>query len=519
MRWSLKHLTRLWKLGLVSRAIVTAFILSLLIAPVRRSCRELLPFIWSTWTAHLYLAFLLITFGVTAASILWFIVRWRRGKGFDTLSILSLALAFVGILASIVPSFSSAEFRNQLGAAIAFSGQRQFWHHHIVTIVLILVTLSLWGPVIIALANRLSVRSKLNQALLLASFRHQDHIEEAVAKAAGAHPSPLDVQLYATVVESYSTAAAHLAQYGTEAPLLPGTFDTYAQCVKGILDFVTRASHVPTVSIYTLLKRPVWDWYNPLTAMVNGDDGVTAAAFTRPWWERYKLNVAQLKNQRGPGQKLRMKRLVLQWPPNNSDSSSVAKSLFLLTNGNARTHVEPYALDDVPKVGRVEGTPEMHLLPEIERIINANADDRPEHARVHVIGEYQAAKPKQVPSKRFWTNLINHFQDAYHSKSVKAERQSTGSLRGIFYGYVKSIEPDFYAYAKNYDDLFLVKLHLVDGSDELFGIAFIDDKTGDEVGIRFLDNEEIQRMGQAFEKQWNYVGTVEQFVFCTDQVL
>ena len=136
---------------------------------------------------------------------------------------------------------------------------------------------------------------------------------------------------------------------------------------------------------------------------------------------------------------------------------------------------------------------------------------------VHLIGEYKATGERQRVNEDKWTSLITHFQDAYHSKSVKAEKSSTGNTGGIFYGYIKSIEPDFYSYAKNYDDLFLVKIETRGAQTELFGIAFIDDKTGDEVGIRFLDNPEIKRMGEAFEKQWNYQGTVDKFVFCSEQ--
>jgi hypothetical protein len=513
MRWSLKYFNYLWKLGIVSRLIVTAFILSLFSTHVRKSCKELWPFVKANGTSHLYLAYLVLALTAFVGGLVWFVRRLKRGKGFDPTTILSLVLSLLGILPSIFLS-------GQMSAALNFARRKDFWQHHTITGVVLGVTLCLWGPVIIALYDRLSVRSELNEALLRASFQHQDHIQEAVSRAAGARPTPLVVRLFAAVIQSYSTAASHLAQYGTEAPLLPGTFDTYAQCVKGILDFVTNSREVKTVSIYTLLKRPIWHWYNPLTAPVNGSGQVGEAAFTRSWWETYKLNVAALKDQ-SAAPKLTMKRLILQHSPEYSDSDAVSESFYLLTNGRgARKHVEPYSLNELPAVVTKPGSKDMHLLPEIERMVNAHADDRPEGAKVHLIGEYKATAQKQKvtvnPDK--WTSLITHFQDAYHSKSVKAEKFSTGNTSGIFYGYIKSIEADFYSYAKNYDDLFLVKIGTRGASQtELFGIAFIDDKTGDEVGIRFLDTDEIKRMGEAFEKQWNYQGTVDKFVFCSEQ--
>lgn len=511
---------KFWWLGVLTRAIVTLAILALFSDRYRASCKKVWPFVVDNGLLHVLLAYIVLAVLLTLISSIWFVRRLKQGRGLDSVTLISLGLAFLGIASSIIPSLSSDAFRNQLIASLKFLFDKPFWQHHLITIGVFIVIISLWGPLLILLIARITGRYPLLDAFFRASYRHESHLEDVVARSLGPNTSPLNLNLITTVINSYSSSASKLVQYGSKAPLLPGNFDIYAQCVKGILDFLSDTDQIEYVSIFTLLKRPIWSWYNPLSTKIDGGNGVGEAVFTRDWWEKYKIRVAALKDeQRDPG-KLRMKRLILQQSSNGSMNNEVPQRFFVLTNGRAKKHVNSLPLADLPTFATVKGGPDMHLLPEIERMATAHRDFWPEAAQLHLIGEYAATIEGAIPSPRQWTGLIGHFEDSYHSKSVKIEKASSGNPGGIFYGYIKTIERDFRWYARNYEDLFLVKLKpKKEDSFELFGIAFIDDKTGDEVGIRFLTSDEVSRMGSAFEKQWSYEGTVDTFCFCEERVI
>ena len=512
-----RYLRSVWIFSLVSRAIVTFALGALFSDTFRTGCKGILPFLYDNALSHVFLIYLAIVILLSVVPTLWLLIRLRHGKKFDALNVFGLVLAISGLLLSVVPSLASAEFRAQLFTAIHFARQETFWRQHLFTVIVFVVFVTLWGPVLLLVTKRFSIRSKLYEAIFWASHRHETHIQKAVKRASGENTSPLTLKMIVAVINSYSLAASKLVEYGTSIPLMPGNFDVYAQCVKGILDFLSESDDVEGGFVFTLLKRPVSSWYNPLTAHIEEGNVSGDAVFTRPWWEDYKLRVAALKNSQKSG-KLSMKRLILQRKIHNAVDRNV-EAFYLLTDGNHKKHVDAVDLDNIPSFVVVPGGPDTRLLPEIDLMVRAHRDLWPDDAQLHLIGEYNGFEKGRRPSATKWTNLINHFQDAYHSKSVNAEKASTGNRLGIFYGYIKSVEPDFRGYARNFDDLFLVKVKRR-GEDEFeqFGIAFIDDKTGDEVGIRFLDRAEIEKMVRAFEKQWQYEGTVDKFCFCEEAV-
>ncbi|HEY0405178.1 MAG TPA: hypothetical protein VGC89_05595 [Pyrinomonadaceae bacterium] len=433
----------------------------------------------------------------------------------------SLILGVLGILAA----FLSKEARDQvMRVAPVLLGN--FPEPHLLLVLYLFIA---WGAITPVLKKR-RLRNRptfdVHASVVRATDKMRDHVERAAVDALGSAPSPLATKLAASVIDTYGQASSNLAQYETRDLMLMGNFSIYAQCVKGMLDCVSATPKIKEACIYTLLRRPLIHWYNPLAKYLPLEGDMGNGVFTRPWWESYKARVAGLSSKQ-KGVRFSMKRLILQQRETDAAAQDGVPHLYVYTDGVEKNHRDGLPLRDLPPFSRDADDkpqfPHMSLLPEINRMAAATQDVWPKDARLHLIGRWDASQaPRgQKPSRRKWTPLVEHFQDAYHTKSVKAELTHKGKQDGIFYGYIKKLQADFRDYAYMYEDIFLIKIKKDDReeNDEYFGVAFIDEKTGDEVGIRFLVKNEVEGMVGAFEKQWGFRGgTVENFCYCEEVV-
>lgn len=106
-------------------------------------------------------------------------------------------------------------------------------------------------------------------------------------------------KLMVAALSGYARAdviGAHCEAGNPDCPVIFCNFRSYAHAVKEILDRLEHKLGSPYPIVWTLLKRPIFDWYNPFPSRSQVDK---LGKLTLDWWEAYKdKNVEIKKKQR-----------------------------------------------------------------------------------------------------------------------------------------------------------------------------------------------------------------------------
>lgn len=117
-------------------------------------------------------------------------------------------------------------------------------------------------------------------------------------------------KLAAVALREYMNVLSHLEVGFDHLPLLPASFQMYAQCVGGIMDAL-MSQFGDFMQISTFLSQPLARWYN-LQEIQIPNVGITT--FTTKEWEDYKGCIRRLKDA---------------WQSKNADSPRIQLRRFV----------------------------------------------------------------------------------------------------------------------------------------------------------------------------------------------
>jgi len=315
------------------------------------------------------------------------------------------------------------------------------------------------------------------QLRALQNIRRQQNLAIRVARPEGFRDRTCWYRLAAAATEGFSeddVIEAHCEDGDKGRPIIFSNFQGYAHAVKRVLESLEGIRcRSPYPHVWTLFKRPIWDWYNPFSS---GKTARDSDHFTVDWWEDYKSRFREIKNK---GLNVRVFRLVAHADASSRLPHPSEIYLYGSTNGNLvpMTLAEARAYAD--SVRDVDWHPSITGL-----LSNSYHDDSEPERKVYLIG-----KPRDgtVPAQAH-PKLLDHFETTYHHHFSSAGNNS----RGCFVKYVQSVS-DLQG-LDIYDDVFIVSV----SASRRFGMAFVDDESRDINGMRFLLDYELIRQSIDF---------------------
>lgn len=243
-------------------------------------------------------------------------------------------------------------------------------------------------------------------------------------------------------------------------------------------------------TVWTLLRRPLPDWYNLFPVML-GDNPEARGVFTTRWWEDYKNDVKALRDHRTS--KMKIKRLIAL-PP---DAVRTLNSYEALPKEDK---TPPESLASYYVFHRPEGafalaqdkpskpTNGVQLLDGVTALLDAPEESTPPSAKVHLVGKFLGnAQPDG------WRELVEHFQHEFHTGSGEHEFADEERVGGVYFKYLQTIPQKF----AHYDDIFLIEC-----GDMMFGIALCVEEDLDTGGIRILEPKDVIGFRDAFQSAW-----------------
>jgi hypothetical protein len=206
---------------------------------------------------------------------------------------------------------------------------------------------------------------------------------------------------------------------------------------------------------------------------------------TLGWWEEYKEFFSQHKDYTKA--KIKMHRLIA-CPPRTPEG----ETLTIATLSAYQVYADSKALkiDEARRI--VDESPGISLLQIIKQVLNADDGAIPSGALVHLIGAHNGTGGK-VPSG--WKQMVQHFQDEFHTVSRDHNLTTAPDVGGVYYKYLAAVPQEL----RPYDDVFLI--HFPE-EDQAFGIVLSVDEVLDTSGIRILKPSELPNLLQAFQTAW-----------------
>lgn len=251
---------------------------------------------------------------------------------------------------------------------------------------------------------------------------------------------------------------AHCEQGNRTRPVIFCNFRGYAHGVRAVLNELPQLGLTsPFPRVYTLLKRSVFEWYNPFPLV--SDAAGTPGRVTLKWWEDYKSDVAILKTD----ETITMYRLAAH-PPLNSGLGEI----------NDYRMYSPSAINLSEAVVTAERCASTVIwLPSVQAALAASRMAARETS-IHLIGRPNGETGSEL------SRVLTLFQSNYHSGPGR-----TSDEAGVFLRYLptKTGHESLLAY----DDLFIVEL----SHSLAFGLAFIDDESLDINGMRILPPHQL----------------------------
>jgi len=296
---------------------------------------------------------------------------------------------------------------------------------------------------------------------------------------------------------SESSSEVFVAQEGEQEKLLPANFAVYAECVSGLFNLAEKLVNnklIEKIEFFTYFNKPLQAWYNLYSAVLPcGQSGEQVCHFTSPEWESYKAGNALVQHKGIP---LSVLRLVI--PQQFLDVSNY----YLYTGKDDDKDLISHKIGFKCKhassiVGKKEFP--LKLMDEIQATLS---QERRRGILVHLIGLHEDNNPTKgcVP-------LVNHFQSAYHTGSIKLrkekEEDAESFVSGVYYGYLEQETEELSKYINHYDDIFAVRITCRKDRQRNFGLAFVNDATRGVSGIYFMPNNKISKFIQIFCEQWN----------------
>lgn len=256
--------------------------------------------------------------------------------------------------------------------------------------------------------------------------------------------------------------------------ILLGNFRIYALCVSGITDLLMNADLNTRVVVWTVLKKPLWRWYN----MIN----ISNNYYSSPeWWEKYLSNVKTIKATK----KFQMKRLVVDEKVSHKGQEYGIDDMFIYKEGLSFSQLKERAFPKADLIDYIadEQTPE--------------CDD----CKVYPIAF------KQIDTN--WKKLKTQFeQDFGHFTNDNPLQHHNGVFNKIIdLDYereeINGRKDDLTKWFEDFDDIFIVEFieepsHPPYG----FGIAFRESKTSDDRGIVILDQTVMTDYINTLKKKW-----------------
>lgn len=231
--------------------------------------------------------------------------------------------------------------------------------------------------------------------------------------------------------------------------------------------------------VWTLLKRPIFDWYNPFWFEWVEDDKLHFGQATFPWWEDYKQDIANLKGDRGTNKHVRMYRLVAHEPgPEADDPKDLdgVKEYWLYSDEYLKLKA---ALEQKAQVSNVL------WYPSVEKVLERKKEFHPTSVPwLHLIGK-PAALGATKGKKVVWT----HFHEQYHDTIFCQWKEPSDYIPGVYVKYLRT--PENLVTLDWFDDVFIVEL----SSRTAFGLAYVDEQIRDVNGLLILHQANLTKGG------------------------
>ena len=256
--------------------------------------------------------------------------------------------------------------------------------------------------------------------------------------------------------------------------ILLSNFRIYAQCVAEILNQLVTKEYNKDIIVWTFLDKPIWQWYN----MILVSDGKTYV--TEKFWENYKEQMRNIKNQN----KIQFNRLT------HKDEYIEKKNLFyhkdLLMIKNINNLFNKY---DQNKLNNC------HFINKYDNLANTDYNKY----------SYYIMYTGEKPIDDNWKNLIEDFEDLYHTRVVNGNTPIY-SEKGCFLKYISDVKRVGvnYSYVKHYNDIFIVQSNLNPSHDVYngFGIALKKDMSNDIIGVKLLTQNEVFYTLDWLKREW-----------------
>ncbi|TET34911.1 MAG: hypothetical protein E3J72_12305 [Planctomycetota bacterium] len=337
------------------------------------------------------------------------------------------------------------------------------------------VYLVLW--ILAQLLQRLPLHPKVRTARHEGQHEFSNHLNRAIKVARpGKFFSPNRWQwnkLTAAAIQGLmdkNVIELHCEQGRKEFPVIFCNFQGYAHSVSSVLDLIRELNcEKPYPQVWTILKRPIWNWYIPFPVDWIDNGNTYSGNITFPWWENYKSTIREMKGAEEPIKLYRLVAHIL-----SQTTIEDAKDYFLFDT-NALTI--PKAKELAEQYDYIEWHPDIHHI--INSTFNYQSLPKELQPHIYLIGKYA----DEDMDKTQGTRLIDHFHESFHDHS---EDPSPGD-GGVFIRYLDSLPERL----RHYDDIFIVRLSETSG----FGMVFIDDESRDVNGMRFLPEYELKEEG------------------------
>lgn len=254
--------------------------------------------------------------------------------------------------------------------------------------------------------------------------------------------------------------------------MLLGSFRIYALCVSGITDLLMREYQSTKVIIWTVLRKPVWRWYN----MINLGGGVFG---TPEWWNRYLEHVMEITKHEGEFQ---MNRFIVedQLEDKNNVGFQPDRTLYI--------YHKPVKIRKLRNREFSEAELEAHL-----KIEGSEIDEN--------CMAYPIACNNPDGS---WKSLEEDFEDKFGDFIKEEKKPVQGHQHGVFNKLVRVNKNDSLAsWLRLYDDIFIVQfIDNLGKHPNGFGIAFQESINGEDRGIIIFDQTRIKDCISALNEKW-----------------